>query len=236
VVFGVGARNGLGAALARRFAKEGVQVVLAARSKAGLQLVADDIQASGGLAHIVPTDVTKQDDVIAALDFAESQGAIELVVYNIGSNVACALLELMPQAFERLWRQNAYGGFLVGQESVRRLLALGRGSILFTGATASLRARPPFTGFASAKAALRAVAQGLAREFGPSGIHVAHVVIDGVLEGDYAAQNFPDLVTAKGNDGLLRPDAVADDYWWLHRQPSSAWTHELDLRPAMEVF
>lgn len=234
LVFGVG--NGLGAALARRFAAEGLQAVLASRSTAKLEQIADGIRASGGLAHVAPTDVTKQDQVIGAFDLAEAHGPVELVVYNAGGNAATPLLELKPKAFEALWRQNAYGGFLVGQESVRRLLPRRRGSILFTGATASLRARPPFTGFASAKAALRAVAQGLAREFGPSGIHVAHVVIDGVLDGDYAAEHFPELVAAKGADGLLRTDAVAGVYWSLHQQPSSAWTHELDLRPARESF
>jgi NAD(P)-dependent dehydrogenase (short-subunit alcohol dehydrogenase family) len=236
IVFGVGARKGLGAALARRFAKAGLHVVLAARNAARLQLVADDIRESGGRADVVAADVTKHDEVIAALDFAAAKGPLELVIYNVGNNIARPLLELKPETFEALWRQNAYGGFLVGQESLRRLLPQGRGSILFTGATASLRARPPFTGFAAAKAALRAVAQGMAREFGPLGIHVAHVVIDGVIDGDYAAQNFPALVAAKGEEGLLNPDAVADVYWSLHQQPRSAWTHELDLRPAQENF
>jgi NAD(P)-dependent dehydrogenase (short-subunit alcohol dehydrogenase family) len=125
---------------------------------------------------------------------------------------------------------------LVGREAVRRLVLRQRGTILFTGATASLRARPPFLAFASAKAALRAVAQGLAREFGPQGIHVAHIVIDGVIQGEYAATNFFDYVRSKGENGLLSVDAIADAYLVLHRQPVSAWTHELDLRPFKEPF
>ena len=135
-----------------------------------------------------------------------------------------------------MWRQNALGGFLVGREAIRRMLPKGSGTVLFTGATASLRARPPFLAFASAKAALRAVAQGLAREFGPQGIHVAHVVIDGVIGGDYARNKFPNFVATKGDDGLLALDEIADAYWALHCQPRSAWTHELDLRPFKEPF
>jgi NAD(P)-dependent dehydrogenase (short-subunit alcohol dehydrogenase family) len=146
------------------------------------------------------------------------------------------LLDLTAWDFETFWRQNAFGGFLVGREAVRRMLPKGKGTLLFTGATASLRARPPFTGFASAKAALRAVAQGLAREFGPQGIHVAHVVIDGVIDGAYAREKFPDFVRAKGEDGLIDPFAIADVFLSLHRQPRSAWTHELDLRPFNETF
>jgi NAD(P)-dependent dehydrogenase (short-subunit alcohol dehydrogenase family) len=135
-----------------------------------------------------------------------------------------------------LWRQNALGGFLVGREAVRQFAPRQRGTILFTGATASLRARPPFLAFASAKAALRAVAQGLAREFGPQGIHVAHIVIDGAIQGEYAATKFADYVRSKGENGLLSVEAIAEAYLVLHRQPASAWTHELDLRPFKEPF
>jgi NAD(P)-dependent dehydrogenase (short-subunit alcohol dehydrogenase family) len=161
---------------------------------------------------------------------------LSLAVYNVGNNAMVPFLEITPELFERMWRQNAYGGFLFGQEALRRMLPTGAGTILFTGATASLRARPPFTAFASAKAALRGVAQGMAREFGPQGIHVAHIVIDGGIAGDYVLKNFPDFVTARGADGLLNPDDIAGAYWDLHRQPRSAWTHELDLRPYKEVF
>jgi NAD(P)-dependent dehydrogenase (short-subunit alcohol dehydrogenase family) len=152
------------------------------------------------------------------------------------ANFAAPALETETKPFEDLWRQNALGGFLVGREAVRRFAPRRRGTILFTGASASLRARPPFMGFASAKAALRAVAQGLAREFGPYGVHVAHIVIDGVIQGEYAAAKFPDYGRSKGENGLLAVDAIADAYWALHRQPASAWTHELDLRPFKEPF
>ena len=236
VVFGVGSRTGLGAALARRFAREGLHVIVAGRTPERLRAVATDIQDAGGLAQTVTADATHESDVVDLFDKVASGANLELVAYNVGNNAMLPVLETGAAVFENMWRQNALGGFLVGREAVRRMLPRHRGTILFTGATASLRARPPFTAFASAKAALRAVAQGLAREFGPQGIHVAHVVIDGVIGGEYAQSRFPEFVRAKGEDGLLEPDAVTDAYWALHRQQRSAWTHELDLRPFKEPF
>ena len=248
VVVGVGSERGLGAALARRFAKEGLRVLLVGRTAKRLDAVAAAIESAGGvaLAHSADAtivifgedvaDATREEDVAALFDRAAPAGDLRLVVYNVGSNALTPLLQTEPSVFETMWRQNAFGGFLVGQAAVRKMLPRKAGTILFTGATASLRARPPFTAFAAAKAALRAVSQGFAREFGPQGIHVAHVVIDGVIKGDYARRNFPDFVRAKGRDGLLDTDAIADSFWALHRQPKSAWTHELDLRPFKEPF
>lgn len=182
----------------------------------------------------------RETDVASLLNEIGQRGTLDLVAYNVDNNAPIPSLEISEAQFETMWRQNALGGFLVGREAVRRMLPKASGTILFAGATASLRARPPFLAFASAKAALRAVAQGLAREFGPQGIHVAHVVIDGVIDGviggEYAQSRFPDFVAAKGKDGLLAPDEIADAYWALHRQPRSAWTHELDLRPFREPF
>jgi NAD(P)-dependent dehydrogenase (short-subunit alcohol dehydrogenase family) len=186
VVVGVGSETGLGAALARRFASEGLRVILAGRTAKSLKTVAAAITDAGGAALAKVTDASREKDVIALFDKAAAEGDLRLVAYNVGNNAMTPLLHTEAAVFESMWRQNALGGFLVGREAVRRMLPRGEGTILFTGATASLRARPPFTAFASAKAALRAVAQGLAREFGPQGVHVAHVVIDGVIEGDYA--------------------------------------------------
>jgi len=211
-------------------------VVVAGRTEARLRATAAALREEGGSVEAVVADVTREADVIAALDAAGRSGVPELVVYNVGNNAMIPLLDVSAEVFEDLWRQNALGGFLVGREAVRRMLSSGAGTLIYTGATASLRARPPFTAFAAAKAALRAVAQGIAREFGPRGIHVAHVVIDGVIRGEYAATRFPDFVRAKGEDGLLEVHAIADAYWALHRQSRSAWTHELDLRPFREVF
>lgn len=236
LVIGVGAEAGLGAQLAHRFAQEGFRVLVAGRTEARLKSVATAIKQAGGQAEPIAADATREQDVIALFDKAVMRGDLELVVYNVGNNAAVPLLDLTAGDFETFWRQNAFGGFLVGREAVRRMLPKGKGTLLFTGATASLRARPPFTGFASAKAALRAVAQGLAREFGPQGIHVAHVVIDGVIDGAYAREKFPDFVRAKGEDGLIDPGAIADVFLSLHWQPRSAWTHELDLRPFNETF
>jgi NAD(P)-dependent dehydrogenase (short-subunit alcohol dehydrogenase family) len=236
VVFGVGAASGLGAALARRFAGEGLHVYLVGRTEAKVSAVARNIRHDGGKAEARVADATREADVTALLDEACDGASLDLVAYNVGNNVAAPLLELTTEIFEGLWRQNALGGFIVGRETVRRMLPQGQGTLLYTGATASLRARPPFTGFAAAKAAVRAVAQGLAREYGPKGIHVAHVVIDGVIEGDSAERHFPDFVKAKGADGMLKVDEIAEAYWALHRQPKSAWTQELDLRPFKEPF
>ncbi|VTZ26246.1 Glucose 1-dehydrogenase [Methylocella tundrae] len=236
VVVGVGSEKGLGAALARRFAKEGLRVILAGRTAKRLEAVAATIMDSGGRALPCQSDATREEDVIALFDLAAAEGDLRLVAYNVGGNAMTPLLQTDAIVFEAMWRQNALGGFLVGREAVGKMLPQKQGTIVFTGATASLRARPPFTAFASAKAALRAVAQGFAREFGPQGIHVAHLVIDGVISGEYARSAFPDFVRAKGEDGLLDADAIADSFWALHRQPKSAWTHELDLRPFKEPF
>lgn len=236
VVVGVGAETGLGAGLARRFAREGLRVVVVGRTAERLRAAAASICSSGGSVMVKVADASREADVIALFDEAAGENDLELVVYNVGNNFAAPALETQTKLFEDLWRQNALGGFLVGREAVRRFAPRQRGTILFTGATASLRARPPFLAFASAKAALRAVAQGLAREFGPQGIHIAHIVIDGAIQGEYAATKFADYVRSKGENGLLSVEAIAEAYLALHRQPASAWTYELDLRPFKEPF
>ncbi len=237
VVIGVGAEAGVGAALARRLAKEGLEVVIVGRTEAKLARVAAEIEAAGGRALSVVADATNAQDVVRIFDAAEAQSGIpELVVYNAGNNRFRPLLEMDDAFFEDLWRLCCFGGFLVGREAAKRMTADAGGSLIFTGATASIRARPPFTAFASAKAALRALAHGMAREFGPQGLHVAHVIIDGVIDGDQVNQRFPQFKDAKGEDGMLLPEAIADAYWGLHQQHRSAWTLELDLRPYKETF
>jgi NAD(P)-dependent dehydrogenase (short-subunit alcohol dehydrogenase family) len=236
IVIGAGAESGLGAALARRFAREGLSVTIGGRTLERLQAIAAQITATGGMIAAKVADATSGDDVAAIFDEADRDGDLELVAYNVGNNVAASTFETTPELFECLWRQNAFGGFVVGREAARRLSERGKGTILFTGATASLRARPPFLAFAAAKAALRAVAQGLAREFGPKGVHVAHIVIDGVIAGEHAAATFAEYARSKGADGVLAVDEIADAYWALHCQKRSAWTHEIDLRPFKEPF
>ncbi len=237
VVIGVGAAAGLGAALARRFGRAGLHVFLAGRTRARLESVAEGIEAEGGRATPVVTDTTQTSEVVSLFDAVESAaGSPELVVYNAGNNRFSPLLEMTEDFFEGVWRVCAFGGFLVGREAARRMVPAGGGTLSFTGATASIRARPPFTAFAAAKAAERALAQGMAREFGPQGLHVGHVIIDGGINGDQLNERFPQLKEARGEDGMLGIDAIADAYWALHVQHKTAWTHEIDLRPYKEKF
>jgi NAD(P)-dependent dehydrogenase (short-subunit alcohol dehydrogenase family) len=237
VVVGVGPTRGTGAAAARRFAREGLHVFLAGRTAERLEAVAKEIEAAGGRATPLATDTTRPEQVVRLLDRAQDAGgSLDLVLYNAGNNRLSPLLEMSDAFFEDTWRLACFGGFLVGREAARRMLPRGAGTLLFTGATASLRARPPFTAFASAKAALRALAHGMAREFGPRGLHVAHVVIDGGIDGDQLNRAFPQFKEQRGSDGMLQPDAIADAFWSLHAQHPSAWTLELDLRPYKEPF
>ena len=237
VVVGVCAQQGLGGALARRFAQEGLHTFVAGRTGEKLEAVVSGIQASGGRASAVLTDTTESEQVEALLDQAvRDGGSLDLVAYNAGSNQFSPLLEMSDDFFEGLWRTCCFGGFLVGREAARRMVAQGSGSILYTGATASMRARPPFTAFAAAKSALRSLAHGMAREFGPQGIHVGHVIVDGVIDGDMVNERFPGIREAKGETGMLDIAAIADAFWSLHTQDPSAWTLELDLRPYRESF
>jgi NAD(P)-dependent dehydrogenase (short-subunit alcohol dehydrogenase family) len=237
VVVGVGAVEGTGAALCRRFAREGLHVFAAGRTEAKLDAVTRDIAAKGGRVTPVIADTTVAADVEALLDRAlEEGGSLDLVVYNAGNNQFRGLLDMDDAFFEEVWRICCFGGFLVGRESARRMVPRGGGTLIFTGATASIRARPPFTAFASAKAALRAVAHGMAREFGPKGLHVGHVIIDGVIDGEQVNSRLPQIKEQRGAEGMLQVDDIADAFWHLHSQPPSAWTLELDIRPHLEQF
>jgi NAD(P)-dependent dehydrogenase (short-subunit alcohol dehydrogenase family) len=229
--------QGLGAALAQRFAAEGFQVVIAGRSSAKLTLVADAIADAGGMAIPVVADATSESDVKRLFETATVGGRIlDIAAYNVDSNLSAPLLETDLAMFTALWQQNSLGAFLFGREAIKHMLPQGSGTLFFTGATASLRAKPPFTAFAAAKAAVRALAQGMAREFGPQGIHVVHTIIDGVIDGERAHRQFSRFVATKGSDGLLQLEAIAQTYWTIHQQHPSAWTHELDLRPFKEPF
>jgi NAD(P)-dependent dehydrogenase (short-subunit alcohol dehydrogenase family) len=236
LVIGVGPENGVGGALCRRFAREGLHAVAAGRTESKLSKVVSSIEAAGGQASFALGDTTTAEGVAGFFDAAEAAGGVpELVVYNAGNNQISALLDMTDEFFEQVWRVCCFGGFLVGREAARRMLP-GGGSLIFTGATSSMRARPPFTAFASAKAGLRAVAHGMAREFGKEGLHVGHVVIDGVIDGDRVNGLMPAIKERLGAEGMLQPDDIAEAYWMLHRQPRSAWTLELDIRPDRETF
>jgi NAD(P)-dependent dehydrogenase (short-subunit alcohol dehydrogenase family) len=240
VVVGVGAEQGIGAAVSRRFAAEGHHVLVAGRTQAKIDRVVKTIWERGGSAEAVLTDATDEGQVIRLFDRAMSPGAAfapaDLIVFNAGNNRRVDFRELDAKVFEELWRVGCFAGFLVGREAARRLVPLGRGTVIFTGASGSLRGKPGFAQFAAAKAGLRMVAQSMAREYGPQGIHVAHVIIDGGVDGEKLRAGAPAMVEARGQDGLLGVDPIAEAYWQIHRQHASAWAHEIDLRPFKEPF
>jgi NAD(P)-dependent dehydrogenase (short-subunit alcohol dehydrogenase family) len=220
-VIGVGASRGTGAAVARRFAREGFVVAVTGRSAGSVQAVADEIKADGGRAIEAVGDAQDEAGMLAILGRIETIGPVEVGVYNAG---------------KAMWRVGCLGGFIFGREVARVMLQRGRGTIIFTGASASLRGKAAFAAFAAAKAGLRIVSQSFAREFGPLGIHVAHVIVDGSIDGDKIFGVVPDIAQQKGTNGLIRTEAIADAYWNLHTQHRSAWSQEIDLRPYSETF
>ena len=233
----IGAGDATGGAIARRFAREGFAACLTRRSADKLAPLVERIGAEGGVAHGFGSDARDEAQVAALFSVIERDIApIEVLVFNIGANVRFDVVDTTERVYRKVWEMAALAGFLVGREAARVMLPRGRGTIIFTGATASLRGSAGFAAFASAKHALRATAQSLAREVGPRGIHVAHTVIDGAIDTAFIAENFPERYALKDRDGILSPDAIADNYWHLHCQHRSAWTHELDLRPWMEKF
>ncbi len=236
VIVGVGASNGLGAAVARAFAKGGMKAVIVGWTAEKIEKVAGEIRQSGGEAVSHRADVTQAGDLAEAFAAAAAQGGIGAVIYNAGNNAIIPFEELTAEAFEEFWRIGCFGGFLTAKAALPHLLKEGGGSLLFTGASGSMRGRPNFAHFASAKAALRNLAQALARDYGPKGIHVGHVVVDGVIDGQRVRDVFGEYLERLGEDGSLKPDDMAQAFWAMHIQPRSAWTHELDLRPFKETW
>jgi len=240
VVVGVGAEDGLGAALCRCYAARDRHVLVAGRSLEKVEKVAAAIRSSGGRATAYAVDTTQEADVIRLFDAAmtseEDGSPADLVTFNVGRNQKIDFRQMEVSMFEDFWRMNTLGGFLVGREAARRFAPLGRGSIFFTGASGSLRGMPGFAHFAASKAALRMISQSMAREFGPHGIHVAHVVVDGAIEGERVRSLFPGIFEQLGENGALNTNAIAETYWQLHLQHPSAWTQELDVRPFKEKF
>ena len=231
----VGAGDATGAAIARRFSSEGYVACVTRRSADKLQSLVQDIRQRGGQAHGFASDARKEEEVIALIEKIESEvGPIEVMVFNIGANVNSSILEETARKYFKIWEMACFSAFLCGREVAKRMVKRARGTMLFTGATASLRGSAGFAAFAGAKHALRALAQSMARELGPKNIHVAHVVIDGGIDTEFIKTNFPQRYALKDQDGILNPDHIADAYWLLHQQPRDAWTHEMDLRPWME--
>jgi NAD(P)-dependent dehydrogenase (short-subunit alcohol dehydrogenase family) len=233
----VGAGEATGGAIARRFAREGFTACVTRRTADKLQPLVAQIEQAGGRARAFGSDARREEQVVELVQSIERDiGPIEVCVFNVGGNVRFPVRDTTARVYTKVWEMAALAGFLVGREVARVMVPRRRGTILFTGATASLRGGKGFAAFAGAKHALRALAQSMARELGPEGIHVAHVVIDGAIDTAFIRENFPERYQLKEQAGILDPEAIAENYWQLHRQARSAWTHELDLRPWMEPW
>lgn len=231
----IGAGDATGGAIAKRFAREGYFACVTRRSADKLQPLVAEIEAGGGRARGFASDARKEDEVAALVEQIEREiGPIEVMVFNIGANVPCSILDETARKYFKIWEMACFSGFLAGREVARRMVGRGRGTILYTGATAGIRGAANFAAFAGAKHALRALAQSMARELGPRNIHVAHVVVDGAIDTDFIKATFPEMYARKDQDGILNPEHIAANYWHLHSQPRDAWTFELDLRPWME--
>jgi NAD(P)-dependent dehydrogenase (short-subunit alcohol dehydrogenase family) len=233
----MGAGDATGGAIAKRFAREGYVACVARRHADKLQPLVDAIEAEGGTARAFGCDARIEEQVQALFATIEQEvGPLEAVVFNIGANVQFSITDTTERVYRKVWEMAALAGFLTGREAARVMQPRARGSIIFTGATASLRGRANFSAFASAKFALRALAQSMARELGPQGIHVAHPIIDGSIDTAFIRENFPELFQRKEHDGILNPEHIAETYWQIHCQPRDCWVHELDLRPWTETF
>lgn len=237
VVLVIGAGDATGGAIAKRFAREGYIACVTRRSADKLKPLVDEIIADGGQAHGFASDARKEEDVAELVETIERDiGTIEAFVFNIGANVPCSILDETARKYFKIWEMACFAGFLTAQAVARRMVTRQRGTILFTGATAGLRGAAGFAAFAGAKHGIRALAQSMARELGPRGIHVGHVVVDGAIDTAFIRDTFPDLYARKDHDGILDPAHIADNYWHLHAQPRDAWTFELDLRPWQEKW
>ncbi len=235
----IGAGDDTGAAIARAFAKEGMIVCLVRRPRhaEALETLAASIRDSGGEALGMPTDARDEEEMVALIDRIEAEVApIEVAIFNIGANVRFSITQTTARVYRKVWEMATFAGFLMGREVAGKMLERKRGTIIFTGASASIRGREGFSAFSGAKHALRALAQSMARELGPKNIHVAHTMIDGAIDSNFIRENVPGVDDLRENDALLNPDAIAQNYVMLHKQPRTAWTHELDLRPWTEKW
>jgi NAD(P)-dependent dehydrogenase (short-subunit alcohol dehydrogenase family) len=233
----VGAGDATGGAVARRFAREGFVACVTRRSAEKLAPLVAQIEAEGGRARAFGSDARDEEQVGQLVATIEREvGPIEVAVFNVGGNVRFPIREMTARVYRKVWEMGAFAGFLVGREVARVMAPRGRGTILFTGATASMRGGPGFAAFAGAKHALRALAQSMARELAPQGIHVAHLVIDAAIDTPFIRDNFPQRYALKDKQGIVSPESIAEAYWRLHCQPRDAWTFEQDLRPWIEAW
>jgi NAD(P)-dependent dehydrogenase (short-subunit alcohol dehydrogenase family) len=233
----VGAGDATGGAIARRFAREGLIACVVRRNGEKLAPLVATIEADGGQARAFGVDAREEEQVVTLFETIERDVApLEIVVFNIGANVNFPIRDTTARVYRKVWEMAGFAGFLTGREAARKMTPRGRGTIIFTGASASVRGRSGFAAFSGAKHALRALAQSMAKELGPEGVHVAHVIIDGAIDTPWIRENFPERAALKSQEGILEPDAIAEMYWTLYKQPRNAWTHELDLRPWMEAW
>ncbi|WP_290698240.1 SDR family NAD(P)-dependent oxidoreductase [Amphritea sp.] len=232
----IGAGDHLGAAIARRFATEGYHIV-ATRRRGDLDTLISDVRALGSDVTALHSDARDEEQVMALIEKVESElGPMRVAVFNVGGNVRFGITETTTQVYRKVWEMCALAGFLVGREVAKKMLPREQGTIIFTGASASLRGSSGFAAFAGGKHALRALAQSMSRELGPQGIHVAHVIVDGLIENEATKAFLPDLFASKGENGIIQPDDLAEVYWQLHNQPKTAWTFEQDVRPYTEQW
>jgi len=230
----IGAGDDTGSAIARAFAAESMTACLVRRERHtdALEALAQNIRDAGHDAKAYPCDARDEEAMAALFEQVEREvGPLEVVVFNIGANVRFGIRDTTARVYRKVWEMACFAGFLAGREAAKHMVPRGRGTILFTGATASMRGSAGFSAFASAKHGLRALAQSMARELGPQNIHVAHIVIDGMIDSNFIRENIPDADARRAEDAILAPDDIAQNYVMLHKQPRSAWTHELDLRP-----
>lgn len=234
----IGAGDDTGTAIAKAFARQGLTVCVTRRPRHTdkLEALAETIRAEGGAAFAKPCDARDEAAMIALFQEVEAIGPLDVVVFNIGANVRFGLEDTTERVFRKVWEMACLAGFLTAREAAKHMRPRGRGTVIFTGATASLRGASGFSAFASAKHGLRAVAQSMAREFGPQGIHVAHTVIDGMIDSSFIREIVPDVDDRRARDTILNPDHIAQAYVDIHNQPRTAWTFEMDLRPYCETW
>ncbi|MDG2313689.1 MAG: SDR family oxidoreductase [Alphaproteobacteria bacterium] len=231
----VGAGDATGGAIAKRFSREGYTVCVTRRKINMLDGLVSSIETEGGRVYAFGSDARREEQVIDLIEEIETNiGPIEIAVYNVGGNVKFSITETTARVYLKVWEMCALGGFLMGREVAKRMLEREKGTILFTGATASLRGNSGFSAFSGGKHALKALAESMARELAPKGIHVAHIVIDGAIDTQFISEFFPDTYALKDREGILNPEHIAENYLMLHKQPKSAWTFEIDLRPWIE--
>jgi NAD(P)-dependent dehydrogenase (short-subunit alcohol dehydrogenase family) len=234
IISGVGPDQGMGAQLARRFAGHGLHVFVAGRTQSSLDAAVAGIEGEGGKATAVVADATDEQATIDLFKQARGVGAIDLVIYNTGNNTPGHFEDMSAEFFENSWRVCCFGGFLYGREAIKYMKPDGGGTILYTGASASMRGRPNFGAFNSSKAALRIMAHAMAKESGPDGIHVGHVVVDGPIGGDKIRKRFPEFAEKLGEDGLIDIQAIVDGFEYLYKQPRRGWSFEVDIRTHVE--